>query len=102
MPAQPRATANETKSSHFSPAATYTFTGRGVGFVTTRGPSRGKVEVWIDGVRKATLDLYSAGTHYRQLVYQASWPTAGSHTIRIRALGTLHRPRVDFDAFVKF
>jgi hypothetical protein len=82
--------------------AQYTFTGRAVALVTTKGPTRGKVEVWIDGVKKATLDLYASGTHYRQLVYQTSWATAGSHTIRIRVLGTSGRPRVDFDAFPKF
>jgi hypothetical protein len=82
--------------------ASYTFTGRGIAFVTTKGPTRGKVEVWIDGVRKTTLNLYTSGTHYRQLVYQTSWPTAGTHTIRIRVLGTSGRPRVDFDAYTKF
>src|SRR5262249_27670962 len=36
---------------------TYSFHGRAVGFVTTRGPNRGKAEVWVDGVKVTTLDL---------------------------------------------
>ena len=81
---------------------TFTFTGRGVGFVTTKAASRGKAEVWVDGVKATTLDLYSSTTKYRQLVWQQSWATSGTHTVQVRALGTSGRPRIDADGFVKF
>ncbi len=80
---------------------TYAFTGRAIGFVSTKGPSRGKAEVWIDGVKRATIDLYSATTRYRQLAFQTSWTSIGAHTIMVKVLGTSGRPRVDFDTFLK-
>jgi hypothetical protein len=80
---------------------TYAFTARAIAFVSTKAASRGKAEVWIDGVKKATIDLYSATTKYRQIVYQASWATVGAHTIMIKVLGTSGRPRIDFDSFLK-
>lgn len=82
--------------------ATYTFTGRAIGIVSTRGPGRGKAEVWVDGVKRSTIDLYAAGTHYRQLVWEAHWVNSGTHTVQLRVLGTPGRPRVDLDAFVTF
>ena len=80
---------------------TYTFTGRAIGFVSTKGPSRGKAEIWIDDVKVTTVDLYSSTTKYRQLAYQTSWLAAGPHKIMVKVLGTSGRPRVDFDSFLK-
>jgi hypothetical protein len=34
------------------------------------------------------------------MVLTKTWPTAGTHTIEIRALGSPGHPRVDIDAFV--
>lgn len=42
------------------------------------------------------------GPTARDRVYQTSWPTSGSHTIKIKVLGTAGHPRVDMDAFLKF
>ncbi len=81
--------------------ATYTFTGRAIGFVSTKGPSRGKAEIWIDGVKMATVDLYASSTKYRVLAYQTSWTDLASHTIMVKVLGTSGRPRVDFDSFLR-
>ena len=81
---------------------TYTFTGRAIGFVTTKAPNRGKAEVWVDGKKLAVLDLKATKATYRQLVWQKVWGSAGKHVVRIKVLGTAGRPRVDADAFVKF
>ena len=80
---------------------TYTFSGRAIAFLSTKSPSRGKAEVWVDGVKKATIDLYSSTTKYRQVAYQTSWDTVGNHVIMVKVLGTSGRPRVDFDSFLK-
>lgn len=79
-----------------------TITGRAVAFVTTKASNRGKAEIWVDGVKKATLDLRSSSTRYRQVVWRMSWATAGTHTVQVRVLGTSGRPRVDVDAFLRF
>jgi hypothetical protein len=81
--------------------AIYTFTGRSVGFVTTKGPTRGKAEIWVDGSLAATVDLYRSSTAYRQLVWATHWDTPGQHKVVIKVLGTKHRPRVDVDVLYR-
>jgi hypothetical protein len=78
---------------------TSTFT-RSIGFVTTKAASRGSFRVYIDGVLKATVSAYSATTAYRQVVYQYTFPTRGTHSMKIYVLATAGHPRVDVDAFL--
>jgi hypothetical protein len=78
---------------------TSTFT-RSIGFVTTKAASRGSFRVYIDGVLKATVSAYSATTAYRQVVYQYTFPTRGTHTMKIYVLATAGHPRVDIDGFL--
>jgi hypothetical protein len=80
--------------------AQFTFSGRAVAFVTTKAISRGSVKVYIDGVLKATVSTYRSTTLYRQLVFQYSWSTAGTHKIKLVVVGTAGHPRVDVDAIV--
>ena len=81
--------------------ATYTTTSvRSLGFVTTKALSRGSFRVYIDGVLKATISAYSSTTAFKQLVFQYTWSTPGTHTIKIYVLGTAGHPRVDVDAFL--
>jgi hypothetical protein len=80
--------------------ASFRFTGRSVAWVTSTGPTRGKAEVFINGSRVATIDLYSATAVNRKVVWVGSSATAVDRTIMIRVLGTSGRPRVDLDAFV--
>jgi hypothetical protein len=84
-------------------SVSYTFTGTYVGFVTTYGPTRGKAEVWLDGNKVDTLDLYSATTKPGRMAWVMD-VTNGAHTVQVRALGTSNpaatAARVDVDAFV--
>jgi hypothetical protein len=86
--------------------ATFTFTGSGIAWVSTKHNTRGRAEVIIDGVSAGTIDLYQSSTTAatRRVVFQRSFPTVGTHTIRIRVLGTKATAstgtRVDVDAFV--
>jgi len=80
--------------------ATFTFTGSSVGWVAPRAGAKGMADVFVDGVFAATIDLYSATSQPRSVVFARSWATAGSHTLQIRVKGTLGRPRVDVDAFL--
>jgi hypothetical protein len=91
------------KTSH----ATITFTGTSVTWVSTRGPNRGKAEVWLDGVKQQTVDLYVSGgqTTPRRVVFTASGLNPNvSHTLQIKVLGAKHQSstskRVDLDAIV--
>jgi hypothetical protein len=59
----------------------------------------GKFEVWIDGVRKATVDTYSSTPKVRQILYSSGvYSAIKPHSIRIVVLGTSGRPRVSLDA----
>jgi hypothetical protein len=81
-----------------------TRTGTDFAIVSTKGPNRGQAAVYVDGVFKTNVDLYNATTQYRRIVYSISFPTAASHTIELRVLGTRNPSstsnRVDFDAFL--
>lgn len=80
-----------------------TFTGTYVGFVSTVGTNRGKVEVWVDGSLADTVDLYASATKAGRMVW-AMDVSAGTHTVEVHALGTKNNSstgtRVDVDAFV--
>jgi hypothetical protein len=83
--------------------ATATFTTtlvRSIGFVTTKATTRGAFRVYIDGVLKATINAYSTTLAYRTVIYQYTWPTPGTHSMKIYVLGSAGHPRVDVDAFV--
>jgi hypothetical protein len=82
-------------------AATFTATtARSIAIVATKARTRGSFKVYVDGVYKGTISTYSTTTKYRQLVYQFSWSTAGTHKVKIVVSGTSGHPRVDLDAFV--
>ena len=78
---------------------TYRTTARTIALVTTRGPKRGKVKVYVNGVYTATVDLYRATTQYRAVVWSKSWATSDTRTIKLVVVGTAGRPRVDIDGF---
>lgn len=85
------------QSSTAGSAARLAFTGRDVAWVAETGPGKGKAKVYVDGVLKATVDLYAATDAPRRIVYRQHWSTAGSHVIRIVVEGTLGRPLVTLD-----
>lgn len=72
---------------------------RALSFVTTTGPDRGEVRIYVDGVYQETIDLGAATTTYRVVVFRKTWSTIGTHRIRVVAVGTPGRERVDVDAF---
>ena len=80
--------------------ASLTFTGRSIGWVALRGPTRGKAYVYINGVLKATVDLRSTSTLKQRVVWSAGYPTSATRTITIKVVGTSGRPRVDIDGFL--
>jgi beta-N-acetylhexosaminidase len=82
-------------------AARFTFTGQAVSWVAYRGPDRGSAKVYVDGVYRATVNLYSATYLARQVMYATGWTANGSHSITIVNLGTAGHSRVDVDAFVR-
>lgn len=86
--------------------ASLTFEGSGVAVIAPRIPDNGKADILLDGVRVRTIDLGSSpggGTLTapvaQQVVYAASWPATGPHTVAIVVRATPGRPTVSLDAF---
>jgi beta-N-acetylhexosaminidase len=82
-------------------SATFRFAGFAVSWVAYRGPNRGSAAIYVDGVYKKTVNLYSATYHARQIVYATHWAGNDTHTMTIVNLGTSGHSRVDVDAFVR-
>jgi hypothetical protein len=72
---------------------------RSLSFVTTKGPGRGEIRIYVDGVFQTAIDLGAATTTYRYVAYARTWSTVGTHRITVVAVGTPGRQRVDVDAF---
>ncbi len=87
---------------------TFTFTGTSVSWISVRGNNRGKAEVWLDGVKMQTVDLYvNGGAMSRRVAFTADGLDPNfTHTLEIKVLGAKNQnsssKRVDLDAIVVF
>jgi len=63
------------------------FVGTGVTWTFGTGTASGKAHVYIDGVKKATIDQYSSSTRNR-VTWSITGLAAGAHTIKIVPTGT--------------
>ena len=81
---------------------------KNVTWVSTRANNRGKAQVCIDpgttGGTCTTVDLYSATTQLRSMVFSKAVSPSTSHKLEVRVLGQKNTSststRVDIDAFV--
>lgn len=76
------------------------FYGSAVALVGSRGPTYGKARVFIDGTYIRTINAHAKVTKLRQILFSTTWPTGGSHTIRIVNLATSGHPTIDVDGLV--
>lgn len=81
-------------------ALTWTFTGRSAALAVSRASTSGQVNVFVDGVKAATVDLKSATTKYRDAIWTKSWSASAKHTVKIVVVGTSGRPAVTTDGLV--
>ena len=79
-----------------------TFTGRQIAWIGPRNAGRGASKVYLDGVHVDTVDQYSSSStsQHRLRLWTKTFATSGTHTLKIVAVGTPDRPRVDVDALV--
>jgi len=65
-------------------AASYTFTGTGLQYLSERNGDMGTVDVYLDNVFQATVNLNVSGARQvQQVVWQKSGLVRGQHTIRV-------------------
>ncbi|MFB3826602.1 MAG: malectin domain-containing carbohydrate-binding protein [Bryobacteraceae bacterium] len=66
----------------------FAFTGNQVRVIGRTGPSGGRADVFVDGVKQAAgIDFYTPAALYQQVVYYRSGLANGSHTLRIAVRG---------------
>lgn len=66
---------------------TLTQEGQDFAIVATRGPDKGRFQVYVDGVPGSIVDLYSPSAAYRRVVWQASYASPAQHAVALRVLG---------------
>ncbi len=70
---------------------TVCFKGTTVSWIGTTAKSFGKADVYLDGTRVVTVDLYASTTHYKQIIWtKAGLSADATHTLVVRVLGS-HR-----------
>jgi hypothetical protein len=68
--------------------------------VAYRGPTRGRAQVFVNGTRVATVDLWAQTDQPQRVVWAKSWSSVARRTIAIRVVTAYGRPRVDIDGMV--
>ncbi|GAA0307066.1 hypothetical protein GCM10009540_28130 [Streptomyces turgidiscabies] len=87
-------------SSAKNASMTWTFTGRSAALAVSRASTSGQVNVFVDNVKVATVDLKSTTTKYRDAIWTKSWSASAKHTVKIVVVGTTGRPAVTTDGLV--
>jgi len=80
-------------------SASFTFRGTGISWSTETAPTMGKAAVYVDGVRKATVDNYSAKAKWNVLRTVTGLSNA-THTVKVVALGTKRKASRGTDVVV--
>ena len=80
-------------------AATFTVPGGPVALVMEKAANRGSADVFVDGVRQATVNTNAATTAHRQVVWQRTLG-AGTHTVKVVNKATAGHPRIDVDVLL--
>lgn len=81
-------------------SAKFSFKGTSVSWYGPLGPTRGKAQVFIDGVYVKTVNLYRSTFDARARIFRFAWSKSNEHTLTIIVAGTSGRPMVAIDDFV--
>jgi serine protease len=88
------------RTSAANAAATFTFTGTRVAFVSERGPTRGSFRVVLDGATLTTVNADATSVQNAVVLWRHTFAARGTHTLKLVNLATSGHPRFDVDAFV--
>ena len=78
----------------------FAFTGSQVAWIGRPSRSGGSARVFLDGKDRGIVRTYATSRGYRRVLYVATWPEPGDHTITIRVMGTAGHPNVVVDGFI--
>jgi hypothetical protein len=76
------------------------FSGRSITIEGPRGPTRGRVAVYVDGRRLSVVDLRARTFKPRSVLAFVRWPRRGEHWVELRVVRTPGRPYVAIDRMV--
>lgn len=77
-------------------SASFTANATNFGLVTDRASNRGTADVYVDGVKKATINEQNSTTKNRVVDFSYYTPYTGYHTVKV----VVRSGRIDIDAFV--
>jgi hypothetical protein len=87
------------RSSTSGARATVWFTGTKIAWIGMKGSTPGIVDVWIDDVKKATLDLYASPAVYQKTLWTSDTLESGTHRMDlVRNSGSLSTEYLVLDA----
>jgi hypothetical protein len=86
-----------TGSGRSAPTLSFTFRGTAISWLGTTGKTSGKAAVYIDGVKKATIDLYATKTTYKKKLWTSAKLTNKVHTIKVAVLGSKRSAAKGYD-----
>ncbi|GAA2721776.1 hypothetical protein [Cellulomonas aerilata] len=75
------------RSNRGGASMSHSFTGSSVAWIASLEASGGRADVYVDGVKEATVDLASPTTVNRSAVFTRSWDTSGTHTVKVVVVG---------------
>nr|WP_300144603.1 Ig-like domain-containing protein [Propionicimonas sp.] len=84
-------------SGRTAPTFTLTFTGTGISWLGTKTKASGKAVVYIDNVKKKTIDLYSSKTAYKKTLWTSAKLSDNVHTIKVVVLGSKRKSAKGYD-----
>jgi transglycosylase-like protein with SLT domain len=76
------------------------FVGRGIRILGPVGPTRGRVAVYVDGVRQGVVDLWARSFRAQAVIVSLDWASRGEHWVELRVARTPARPVVAIDRIV--
>jgi subtilisin family serine protease len=78
-------------------AVVFTTSARAIAVVGRRGPLNGRAKVYVDGVYRSTIDLHKSTWQSKVVVFNTSWTSKATHSVKVVVIGGTGR--VDIDAF---
>ncbi len=73
---------------------------KGIGFITTKRPNRGRAKIYLNGKYITTIDAHKSSEKARQLIFYRGFSKKGTQYLKIVNLGTPGRARFDIDGVV--
>jgi subtilisin family serine protease len=89
------------RSSQHGATVEFKTSARAIAVVGRRGPLNGRAKVYVDGVYRSTIDLRKSSSQYKVVVFNSSWTSTATHSVKLVVIGGTGRVEVDAFAFLR-